>query len=140
MTTKTVAVVTGASSGMGRSCVDTLRGGVDELIAVDLRAPQIEGTVGVACDVSDPKAVQRLADQTRELGIFRGLAHAAGISPTMGDARLMFDVDLVVPHQANLRIIQAACQRLGIPEERTAVVIDRYGNTTAGTLMITDAR
>ena len=44
------------------------------------------------------------------------------------------DVDLLVPHQANLRIIQAACQRLGIPEERTAVVIDRYGNTSSASI------
>jgi 3-oxoacyl-[acyl-carrier-protein] synthase-3 len=44
------------------------------------------------------------------------------------------DVDLLVPHQANLRIIQAAGQRLGIPEERTAVVIDRYGNTSSASV------
>ena len=41
---------------------------------------------------------------------------------------------MMVPHQANLRIIQAACQRLGIPEERTAVVIDRYGNTSSASI------
>ena len=41
---------------------------------------------------------------------------------------------MLVPHQANLRIIQAACQRLGIPEERTAVVIDRYGNTSSASI------
>ncbi len=44
------------------------------------------------------------------------------------------DVDLFVPHQANLRIIQAACQRLAIPEERTAIVIDRYGNTSSASI------
>ena len=44
------------------------------------------------------------------------------------------DISLMVPHQANLRIIQAACARLGIPEERTAVVIDRYGNTSSASI------
>lgn len=44
------------------------------------------------------------------------------------------DVDLFVPHQANLRIISAACERLGIPEERAAVVIDRYGNTSSASI------
>jgi 3-oxoacyl-[acyl-carrier-protein] synthase-3 len=44
------------------------------------------------------------------------------------------DVSLLVPHQANVRIIQAACQRLGIPEERTVVVIDRYGNTSSASI------
>jgi 3-oxoacyl-[acyl-carrier-protein] synthase-3 len=53
----------------------------------------------------------------------------------MADAGLgTEDITLMVPHQANLRIIQAACQRLGIPEARTAVVIDRYGNTSSASI------
>jgi NAD(P)-dependent dehydrogenase (short-subunit alcohol dehydrogenase family) len=90
-----VAVVTGAASGMGRACVERLRGTVDVLVAVDLDAPELEGTVGVACDVADPEAVQALAGRVRELGPFRALVHAAGISPTMADARRVFEVDLV---------------------------------------------
>lgn len=43
-------------------------------------------------------------------------------------------IDLIVPHQANLRIIQAACARLGIPEERAAIVLDRYGNTSSASI------
>ncbi len=39
-----------------------------------------------------------------------------------------------VPHQANLRIIEAACQRLGIPMERTLVNIERYGNTSSASI------
>jgi 3-oxoacyl-[acyl-carrier-protein] synthase-3 len=51
------------------------------------------------------------------------------------------DVDLFVPHQANARIITAASQRLGIPDERCVVTIDRYGNTSAASipLALTDA-
>ena len=53
----------------------------------------------------------------------------------MGDAGLgPDDISLLVPHQANLRIIHAACQRLGIPEERTAIVIGRYGNTSSASI------
>jgi 3-oxoacyl-[acyl-carrier-protein] synthase-3 len=44
------------------------------------------------------------------------------------------DIALMVPHQANIRIIDAACQRLGIPIERTATNIDRYGNTSAASI------
>jgi 3-oxoacyl-[acyl-carrier-protein] synthase-3 len=44
------------------------------------------------------------------------------------------DISLLVPHQANRRIIQAACQRLDIPEERAVVVIDRYGNTSSASI------
>jgi NAD(P)-dependent dehydrogenase (short-subunit alcohol dehydrogenase family) len=91
----TVTVVTGAASGMGRSCVDRLLGTTEHLIAVDLKAPEIDGTIGVACDVSDPAAVAGLIERVRELGPFRGLAHAAGVSPTMADARRVLEVDLV---------------------------------------------
>jgi 3-oxoacyl-[acyl-carrier-protein] synthase III len=44
------------------------------------------------------------------------------------------DVAMVVPHQANIRIIQAACDRLGIGIERASVVIDRTGNTSAASI------
>jgi 3-oxoacyl-[acyl-carrier-protein] synthase III len=44
------------------------------------------------------------------------------------------DIDLVVPHQANLRIITAACQRLGVPDDKAVVVIDRYGNTSSASI------
>ncbi|HWD52797.1 MAG TPA: beta-ketoacyl-ACP synthase III [Acidimicrobiales bacterium] len=44
------------------------------------------------------------------------------------------DIALLVPHQANLRIISAACQRLGIPESKAAIVIDRFGNTSSASV------
>jgi 3-oxoacyl-[acyl-carrier-protein] synthase-3 len=39
-----------------------------------------------------------------------------------------------VPHQANLRIIKAMQERLGVPDSKVMVNIDRYGNTTAATI------
>ena len=44
------------------------------------------------------------------------------------------DIALIVPHQANIRIIQAACDRLGIPVERASVVIERTGNTSSASI------
>jgi 3-oxoacyl-[acyl-carrier-protein] synthase-3 len=44
------------------------------------------------------------------------------------------DVDWLVPHQANLRIIDATAERMGLPKEKVMINIQRYGNTTAGTL------
>ena len=44
------------------------------------------------------------------------------------------DVDLVIPHQANLRIIQSACQKLGIDQAQASIVIDRYGNTSSASI------
>jgi len=46
------------------------------------------------------------------------------------------DVDLFIPHQANLRINQFAAAKLGVPEEKFFSNIQRYGNTTAATLPI----
>jgi 3-oxoacyl-[acyl-carrier-protein] synthase-3 len=44
------------------------------------------------------------------------------------------DIDLFVPHQANIRIIEAAAQRLGLPAEKVFINVDRYGNTSAASI------
>ena len=44
------------------------------------------------------------------------------------------DVDVYVPHQANVRIIDHATNKLGIPSERVVVNVDRYGNTSSGSI------
>ena len=44
------------------------------------------------------------------------------------------EIDLFVSHQANRRIIQAAADRLGLPEHKVIINLERYGNTTAGTI------
>jgi 3-oxoacyl-[acyl-carrier-protein] synthase-3 len=44
------------------------------------------------------------------------------------------DVAMMIPHQANIRIINAAAERLGIPREKVLINIERYGNTTSGTI------
>ena len=44
------------------------------------------------------------------------------------------EVDVYVPHQANVRIIDHARRKLGVPEERTVVNVDRFGNTSSGSI------
>ncbi|MFQ3550298.1 MAG: beta-ketoacyl-ACP synthase III [Armatimonadota bacterium] len=46
------------------------------------------------------------------------------------------DIDLVIPHQANIRIIEAAVRRLGLPMDKFFVNLDRYGNTSAASIPI----
>ena len=65
-------------------------------------------------------AVRRMAD------LAEGLLHRNGYKSS--------DLALVVPHQANLRIIRAMQERLGVDDSKVMVNIDRYGNTTAGTI------
>lgn len=54
--------------------------------------------------------------------------HKVGLSPE--------EMDLLIPHQANIRIIDAAVRRLGIPMEKVVVNVDRYGNTSAASIPI----
>jgi 3-oxoacyl-[acyl-carrier-protein] synthase III len=46
------------------------------------------------------------------------------------------DIDMVIPHQANARIITAIADRLGLPAEKTFMNVDKYGNTSAATIPI----
>ncbi len=66
------------------------------------------------------RAVRLMVDSAR-----KSMAHA-GVT---GD-----DITLVVPHQANIRIIHAACDRLGIEYEKAVIVIDRTGNTSSASI------
>lgn len=88
-----VAVVTGAGSRMGRAAVEVVRPLADVVIRVDLTAPDIEGTVGFACGVTDHESVGSLVLQTQKVGTLRTLVHAAGVSPAMASARRVFDVE-----------------------------------------------
>ena len=58
----------------------------------------------------------------------REVCEKAGISPE--------EVDLLIPHQANVRIINSLAEKLGIPADRSFVNIQRYGNTSAASIPI----
>lgn len=65
-------------------------------------------------------AVRALADIAEEV------CHNAGIKTS--------DVDWLIPHQANIRIIEATGKKLGIDRERVIVTVDRHGNTSAASV------
>ncbi len=65
-------------------------------------------------------AVRRMAEVATSLMRSNGLSAA--------------DIDLVVPHQANLRIIEPTAERIGVPMSKVVVNLDRLGNTTAATI------
>jgi 3-oxoacyl-[acyl-carrier-protein] synthase-3 len=48
--------------------------------------------------------------------------------------RTVADIDVYVPHQANVRIIDHAAKKLGIPQEKTVVNVEKYGNTSSGSI------
>jgi 3-oxoacyl-[acyl-carrier-protein] synthase-3 len=62
-------------------------------------------------------------------------AMAASSEEVVRRAGLTMDhIEVIIPHQANLRIIDAAAKRFGIPLERFVVNLDRYGNTSAASI------
>jgi len=69
-----------------------------------------------------PFAVRSMEESTRRC------AESAGWSAS--------DIDLFIPHQANLRIIEAVRERLGTPADKVYVNIDRYGNTSSASIPI----
>ena len=88
--------------------------------AEDLLYAEIGGNIQMDGKEVFRRAVRIMVDSAQ-----KSLA-IAGVS---GD-----DIALVVPHQANTRIIDAACDRLGIPAERTAVVLHETGNTSSASI------
>jgi 3-oxoacyl-[acyl-carrier-protein] synthase-3 len=61
------------------------------------------------------------------------MVDSANLSLTAADLTAD-DIALVVPHQANIRIIETACSRLKMPMDRVAVILDRTGNTSAASI------
>lgn len=62
---------------------------------------------------------------------------AEAAEKVVADAGLTWDdIDLIIPHQANMRIVEAAAKRMGITTERMFVNLDRYGNTSGASIPI----
>ncbi|MEK7216575.1 MAG: beta-ketoacyl-ACP synthase III, partial [Chloroflexota bacterium] len=65
----------------------------------------------------------------------RGMIESA--RSALNEARMQpSDLDLIIPHQANLRMIQSMSESLGIPEEKVFINVDRYGNTAGASIPI----
>ncbi|MBK9251242.1 MAG: ketoacyl-ACP synthase III [Proteobacteria bacterium] len=130
----------------------------DGCAAIVLQATEAEtGLLGekLGCDVGGRGSLviegmgARYADFSRRLGvtnwIFEGPEIFKRAVGGMGQAcadvlaargLAATDVDLVVPHQANLRIIEAVAKRLEVPMERVMVNVQRYGNMSAATVPV----
>jgi 3-oxoacyl-[acyl-carrier-protein] synthase-3 len=93
------------------------------------REPLTAETVGTKRQFlhMDGKAVYSFAVEIMGEAAMAAL-ETAGISPS--------EIDLLVPHQANIRIIKSAADRMGLPLEKVFINVDRYGNTSAASIPI----
>ncbi len=114
------------------SCVMGASGEHEDLMAVDAGGSRLPAT-------------SELLEQGRQYVYMNGREIFKLAVRGMGDSSVQAiaeanltpdDISLIVPHQANLRIIEATAKRLEAPMERVFVNIDRYGNTSAGTIPI----
>ena len=77
----------------------------------------------------------KMAGQEVFKNAVRSMSEAADLALQQAGLRWE-DVDLLVPHQANFRIIQATAKHVGIPMERVFVNVDRYGNMSSATIPV----
>jgi 3-oxoacyl-[acyl-carrier-protein] synthase-3 len=125
------------------------------LQASDSPAGQLSSVMGASGELEDLMAVDvggtrlpaspELLEQGRQYVYMHGREIFRHAVREMADSSLaalreagltLDDVALVVPHQANLRIIEAVAKRLDVPMERVFVNLDRYGNTSAASVPI----
>ena len=95
---------------------------------------------GSACPITPDNAEQRLntiSMQGREVYRYAVTAMRRACDQVLADANLKpDDIAMVIPHQANLRIIDAIRERLNVPEEKMFVNLEKYGNTSAAAIAI----
>ena len=82
---------------------------------------------GAACLHMDGKAVWNFATVSMPDSI-KQVADSVGVN--------LYDIDLVIPHQANVNIIKESMKKLGLPFEKAFVNLDRYGNTASASVFI----
>lgn len=116
------------ADGSGAAVLDHTNG-PGQLLGWDLDADGSAEEI-LYCDIGgfikmDGKEVFRRAVRIMVDSAQKSMAHAGVTSD---------DIALIVPHQANIRIISAACDRLNIPMEKAAIVIEDTGNTSSASI------
>lgn len=104
-------------------------------------APLIATPTGIAADPPTPEAVAQgrhfIQMKGREVFKFAVPKFAEIIQEALRSAGLgPLDIRLFIPHQMNARMIEAMCERIPFPLERTVLNIDRYGNTSAASIPV----
>ena len=97
----------------------------DDLLAIDLTAVGNDEVLRIPHGTNSGNEVYKFAVNAMSTGIKKVIAEA-GLTED--------DVDCVIPHQANIRIINASAKNLGIPREKFFCNVNHYGNTSSGSV------
>lgn len=129
--------------GAGAMVVTASEDGVDDIISLDIRADGSIGDLislqlsGKNCPLVEPNDEIPQFIQMNGKEVYRFVARVLPeyVEQLIADAGMKAeDIDYLIPHQANLRIIQAVQERLGYSDEKVVTNIKYYGNTSAASI------
>ena len=131
--------------GAGAMVVTQAEDGIDDVIAIDIKADGNFGHLielpfnGKNCPLVEPNDPKPVGIRMNGRGVYTFVAKILPgyVEELITNAGLTSeDIDYLIPHQANIRIIQAVQERLNLPEEKVVTNIKYYGNTSAASIPI----
>ena len=129
--------------GAGAMVVTASEDGVDDIISIDIRSNGSIGEIiqfnlsGKNCPLVEPNTEKPQFITMNGKEVYRFVARVLPeyVEKLVADAGMKNeDIDYLIPHQANLRIIQAVQERLGYSDEKVVTNIEKYGNTSAASI------
>ena len=129
--------------GAGAMVVTASEDGIDDIISLDIRADGSIGDLislqlsGKNCPLVEPNDEKPQFIQMNGKEVYRFVARVLPeyVEQLIANAGMKNeDIDYLIPHQANLRIIQAVQERLGYSDEKVVTNIKYYGNTSAASI------
>ena len=129
--------------GAGAMVVTASEDGVDDIISIDIKSDGSIGNIiefnlsGKNCPLVEPNTEKPAFITMNGKEVYRFVARVLPeyVEKLVADAGMKNeDIDYLIPHQANLRIIQAVQERLGYSEDKVVTNIERFGNTSAASI------
>ena len=131
--------------GAGAMVVTQSEDGVDDIVKIDIKSDGNYDHLislrfeGANCPLVEPNDKRTSLIKMNGRGVYSFVAKILPkyVEDLINDAGLTSEkIDYMIPHQANIRIIQAVQERLNLPAEKVITNIDKYGNTSAASIPI----
>ncbi len=131
--------------GAGAVVVTRAEDGISDIITIDIKADGNYGNLielpldGKNCPLVEQNEVRPMGIKMNGRGVYTFVAKILPnyVEELISNAGMRIeDIDYLIPHQANIRIIKAVQERLGYPDEKVVTNIKYYGNTSAASIPI----